>query len=132
MPTIDDMMATTAGDAMLSRRALSDCVKTCLACGFACSSCADACLGEDDIARLRRCVRLDLDCADLCLTTARVLARILDADMELVRPLVSACARACSTCAEACEAHAEQHEHCRICAEECRRCEKSCRALLAS
>lgn len=132
MPTVDDMMTTTPNAALANKKALADCVKTCLACGFACSACADACLGEDDVEVLRRCIRLNLDCADLCLTSARILARVLDADMELIRPLVTACSRACGTCADECERHAQHHEHCKVCAEECRRCEQSCQALLAS
>ena len=39
------------------------------------SPCADDCLSEDDHADLVRCIRLDLDCADVCDATGRILTR---------------------------------------------------------
>jgi hypothetical protein len=102
-----------------------------LRCAQSCTSCADACLSEDSVAELRRCVRLDLDCADICETTGRVLTRQTEYDAPTSKALLAACGEACRTCAEECERHAEHHEHCRICAEACRRCEQACAALLA-
>ncbi|MEO5957680.1 MAG: four-helix bundle copper-binding protein, partial [Opitutaceae bacterium] len=45
-------------------------------CHEVCTACADACLGEPEhLGRLHRCIRVDLDCADVCLATARLLVR---------------------------------------------------------
>ena len=112
--------------------ALARCIEQCLACGLACTSCADACLAEEQIQELVRCIRLNLDCADVCGATGRVLTRQTSTDPRVVRGMLEACARACRVCAEECERHAQHHEHCRVCAEACRRCEQACEDLRSS
>ncbi|WP_017569807.1 four-helix bundle copper-binding protein [Nocardiopsis halotolerans] len=107
------------------------CVEACGACAQTCVLCADACLGEPSVAELVGCVRLNLDCADLCEVTQRVLSR-RTGDDTLARALLKACAEACRLCGEECERHAGHHEHCWVCAETCRRCESTCRELLAA
>ena len=100
-------------------------------CANACTACADACLGEaDDLDRLRRCIRTDLDCADVCTATVRLLARQTDTPNELVHAQLHACVLACRTCAEECAAHARTHEHCRLCGDACRHCQQTCNILL--
>jgi hypothetical protein len=111
---------------------LASTIDTLIMCSEACTSCADACLSEDMVAGLTMCIRLDLDCADICATTARVLTRQTSFDVAIARAQLEACATACMACAAECVTHAGMHEHCRICAEACRRCERACRELLAS
>lgn len=93
-------------------------------------ACADACLSEETVADLRKCIRTNLDCADICETTARVLSRHTNYDANLTRAVLQACAQACKSCGDECAEHAEMHEHCRVCAEACRRCEDACNRLL--
>ncbi|RAY15576.1 four-helix bundle copper-binding protein [Actinomadura craniellae] len=116
----------------VDRDKLRACIEACYSCAQACTACADACLSESDVTGLAKCVRTDLDCADQCETTGRVLSRHTGYDANLTRSVLEACAQACKSCAEECERHASRHEHCRVCAEECRRCERACRDLLAS
>jgi hypothetical protein len=99
-------------------------------CAQTCSMCADACLAEDMVAELRRCIRLNLDCADICRTTASVLGRQVEPDATTVRALLEACRAACSACGTECGSHAEMHEHCRVCADACRQCEEACAQAL--
>ena len=99
-------------------------------CAQTCTSCADACLAEPMVDHLRRCIRLNLDCADICATTSRVLTRQTDVDTALIQDLLRACATACRVCAEECEKHAGMHEHCRLCAEHCRQCVDVCEEML--
>src|SRR5882672_2783434 len=88
------------------------------ACTEACTVCADACLGETaDFDGLRRCLRFDLDCADVCLAAARVLTRQTETPNEIVHAQLHACVVACQACADECARHAGHHEHCRLCAE---------------
>lgn len=108
------------------------CIEACFECSQACSSCADACLGEESIADMRRCIRLDLDCSDLCLAAGRIVTRQTESNVETVRAVVEACAAACKACGDECESHAGHHEHCKVCAAACRRCEEACRSFLAS
>ncbi|NYG54648.1 four-helix bundle copper-binding protein [Nocardioides perillae] len=122
--------AAAGGGLGLDPQVLADCIDACTTCAQACTACADACLGEEMVAELRRCIRTDLDCADVCDATGRVLSRLTPGDLGLVRSLVQACADACRACGDECEQHAGMHEHCRVCAEACRRCEAACRRVL--
>ena len=111
---------------------LSAAIDACLESAQACTACADADIAEEDVAELRTCIGLCLDCADVCGATSRVLSRQTRYDEFLVHRLLQACLRACSSCADECDRHADHHEHCRICAEVCRECETACRRLLDS
>lgn len=99
-------------------------------CGQICTSCADACLAEDNSAHLRRCISTDLDCADVCDATARLVIRQTESPYELVHAQLHACILACQICADECEKHASMHDHCRVCAETCRHCQERCNFLL--
>ena len=105
---------------------LINCIEECYSCAQTCTSCADACLAEDSVKSLTQCIRLDLDCADICNITGRIAARRTGSDEEMIRRMSEACAAACRLCAEGCGKHAKMHEHCRICAEACRRCMSAC------
>ncbi len=84
------------------------------------------------VKELSRCIRLNLDCADICETTGRALSRQVGTDASVLRAFVQTCAEACRACGEECERHAEMHEHCRVCAEACRRCEQACNDLVGA
>ena len=132
MTTTMPMLETYPRKIDLDRRSLASTIDTVLECGEACTECAAACLREGDIAALARCIRLDMDCADVCTATARVLSRHTEDDAGLTRAMLEACITACRACAEECAKHADHHEHCRICADACTRCERACGELLAS
>ncbi|HEX2190574.1 MAG TPA: four-helix bundle copper-binding protein [Longimicrobiaceae bacterium] len=124
------MLETHPRPSSLDRAALADCVHACFDCEQTCTSCADACLGEPMLAELVRCIRLNLDCADVCGATGRLVARQTETEAAVLRAQLQACAEACRACGEECEKHAEMHDHCRVCAEACRECERACRRLL--
>lgn len=90
-------------------------------CAAECNHCATACLDEQDVKMLARCIKLDIDCADICLLTASFVAR----DSEHANHLLKECAEICEACAEECEKHAHM-EHCRKCADACRHCAEAC------
>ena len=116
----------------IDRQKLADCIHACFACGETCTACADACLSEDMVAELIKCIRTNLDCADICATTGAVLSRRTGYDANITRTILEACRVACGSCATECERHAGMHEHCRLCGEACRRCEAACTDLLAA
>lgn len=99
-----------------------------LACAQVCSACASACLTEDE--PVVSCVHSDLNCADVCMTTVRMLSRAAGTDPAVIRAQLEVCVTACEACALQCEDHADRHDHCRLCAQACRRCAEACRALL--
>ncbi|WP_069386494.1 four-helix bundle copper-binding protein [Cellulosimicrobium cellulans] len=128
----DAMLRTYPGDVGLDPDLLTRALEALAACAQTCAACADACLAEDMVADLRRCITTDLNCADICATTLGVLSRHTGYDAAVTRGQLQACVAACGVCAAECEQHAGMHEHCRVCAEACRECEEACRALLAS
>ncbi len=130
MQAIETMLSSTPNVPTVDRRALNNCIDAALECASTCTACADACLGEADVMPLRRCIRLNQDCADACGITARVLSRNFDGDPEFVRDLLEACARICAACGAECQHHARHHEHCKVCAAVCQRCEEQCRTTL--
>jgi len=93
---------------------------------FTCTTCADACLEEEDPRALRSCIRLNLDCADICTVTATLISRPGTQSPEVLRAQLEACIAACMACAEECASHAAHMEHCRVCAEACRACAAAC------
>ena len=78
--------------------ALSDCAQACIAD-------ADDDLSEQNIAEMVRCIRLCLDCADICAATVRVTSRQTEYDAGVTQPLLEACVAACRSCGDECERH---------------------------
>jgi hypothetical protein len=102
------------------------CIQACYECAAVCATCADACLAEDDVAALVTCIRLNLDCSDVCELTGRLFVRPSGRDAPALELQLEACAAMCRACGDECASHAQHMEHCRICAECCRRCADSC------
>jgi ferredoxin len=74
-PSVDaDLLAATID-------ALSDCAQ-------ACTADTDADLSEDNLAAMVRCIRLCLDCTDVCTATAGVISRLAEYDASATRPLL--------------------------------------------
>jgi hypothetical protein len=126
------MLETYPQSINLDRAVLASTIDTLIECSEACTACADACLSEGMVAELTKCIRTNMDCADICATTARVLSRHTGYDANISRTLLDACAMACKSCGDECALHAAAHEHCRICADACRTCEQACRDLRAT
>jgi hypothetical protein len=126
------MLETYPAEITVDRERLADTIEALIACADACTACADACLSEKSVADLTKCVRTNLDCADVCGATARVLSRHTGYDANISRALLEACSAVCKSCGDECGSHASMHEHCRVCAEACRSCEQACRDLLAA
>lgn len=125
-----EMIRTHPAESLIDSGQMAMTVDALIECSEACTSCADACLSEPMIDELRMCIRLNMDCADVCEVTARVLSRHTGTESQMNVALLQACMMACRTCAEECERHGSMHEHCRMCAESCRRCEEACRQML--
>jgi uncharacterized membrane protein len=132
MPHVKSMLDTHPGTSEVDRQVLEEAITAITECATTCSSCADACLGEADVQDLVRCIRLNLDCADICEATARTLVRQTESDWRVVRAQLEACAEACRSCGAECRRHAVHHEHCRVCADACQRCAEACDRLLAA
>lgn len=93
-------------------------------CAIECSHCAMACLDERDVNMLSNCIKLDLDCAEICRTVSSLLSR----GSEHGEHLLKECIEICHACADECEKHSHM-DHCKRCAEECRHCAEECEAI---
>ena len=116
----------------IDRPLLLACIEACFECAQVCTACADACLSEKMVGDLTTCIRTNLDCADICETTGRVLSRHTGYDAHITARMLDACAQACQSCGDVCAQHSTMQEHCRVCAESCRNCEEACRELLGA
>ena len=132
MTIAERMLDTYPGDSRVDKTLLARCIEACSECEEACTACADGCLSEQgQVESLVKCIRLNLDCADICAATARVVSRQTEYDANVTRPQLEACIAACKSCGDECEIHAQHGmEHCRVCAEQCRTCEQACKELL--
>ena len=77
---------------------------------------------------MARCIRLCMDCSDVCTMTYRTASRRTDENRQLIRSVLAVCIEACEICAEECETH--DNAHCRRCAKMCRECAEDCRKAL--
>jgi hypothetical protein len=103
--------------------AMNDCAQACTA-----DNAAD--LSEHNLAEMVRCIRLGLDCTDVCNAAQAVTSRMVEYDPVVLRPLLESCVAICRSCGDECERHVAMHAHCRVCAGACRYCEQACRAQL--
>lgn len=69
---------------------------------------------------MARCIKLDMDCAQICRLAASYMAR----GSEFAHALCRLCADVCQACAEECAKH--QVDHCQHCAQVCRQCAQEC------
>ena len=132
MPQADQqMLQTHPRRTQLDATLLQQCIEACYECAAACTMCADASLGEQQIQMVIRSIRLCLDCADACMATGKIVSRQTESDWALIRAQLQACVVACRECDQECQRCARQGmEHCRVCAEVCRRCEDVCNRLM--
>jgi hypothetical protein len=79
---------------------------------------------------MRQCIRVCLDCSDVCEATGKLAARRTGSNEQVLREMLELCARVCDECAAECEKH--DHEHCKLCAQMCRECAADCRVAAES
>lgn len=94
-------------------------------CAIECNHCMISCLEEKDVKAMKRCIKLDIDCAEVCQVTASLLSR----GSEVSEKMLAACAEICNACADECGKHS-QMDHCKRCADVCRQCAEECSALV--
>lgn len=88
-------------------------------CHEACQRCADAWLAHSPLGPdALRCIRLIVDCGDLCAAAAEVLPEIESEKIALVRSRLNACVFACERCVR--EAARHRAPHSASCVEACR------------
>ena len=102
-----------------------DCIDTCMECHSICTETAYYCLTQGGQHADAKHVRLLLDCAEICQTSADYMLRSSD----LHGKTCGLCAEVCKRCAESCEKIGQNDELMKKCAEICRRCAESCKKM---
>lgn len=103
---------------------MQECIENCGECERVCHETVSDCLEKGGRHAEAAHVRLLLDCADICHTSAAFMAR----GSEHHRSVCNTCMDVCEACASSC-ARFEQDEMMRTCADMCRRCAESCRRM---
>jgi hypothetical protein len=107
---------------------VSEALTSLAECALVCAVCADACGNEHD-DDLGTCIRLDVDCATICWSTAELLTRRPIVEPGIIMRALNTCAEMCRRCAAECAGHGERHAHCATCAEACEHCADACEQL---
>jgi hypothetical protein len=122
--TVERMLKAHPEPPFAAAEPLTDCIKAVVECAEVCTQCADACVAEHT-EWLEHCIRICLDCADICATTAKIMSRQSEPDLEIVASSIALCQMAAHACGEECTKHAPWHAH-------CQRAEAGCQALMSS
>lgn len=100
------------------------CIDNCQQCHEVCLGMISYCLQKGGRHAEASHIRMLIDCAEICETSANFMIR----GSDLHRLTCGACAEVCDRCAEDCERMADD-ETMRRCAETCRRCAESCNRM---
>jgi hypothetical protein len=103
---------------------MQTCIDDCLDCHSICLETVNHCLQMGGKHAGPRHIRLLLDCAEVCQTSANFMLR----NSDLHRQVCGVCADVCIACAESCEQFRDDAQM-MACAEVCRRCAESCREM---
>jgi hypothetical protein len=92
-------------------------------CMTKCNHCFNACLKEENVDMMTKCIQLDRECAEICSYLQGAITR----NSPFIKQLATICAEICQTCGEECNRH--HHDHCQRCADACFQCAKACREV---
>ncbi len=109
----------------MSHENYQQCIDACQACAIECLHCTNACLQEDDVKMLARCIKLNQDCAGIC----RLAVDYMSGGSEFAEEVCRLCADICNECGKECQKHS-QMEHCQVCADACYHCYEECRKMV--
>lgn len=105
---------------------MRECIQRCTDCHNVCVETVSHCLELGGPHAEARHIRLLLDCAQICATSADFMLR----GSDLHGRVCGVCAEVCDRCAVDCERFGDD-EQMRRCAEACRRCAEACRRMAA-
>jgi hypothetical protein len=103
---------------------MQSCIEDCLSCHRICVETTAYCLQKGGKHAAADHIRILLDCAQICATSADFMLR----GSDLHTHTCAACAAVCEACAASCAQMADD-EMMKRCADTCRRCAESCREM---
>lgn len=105
---------------VIMERAMTTLIEKLCECQAMCKYCFNACLEEDNVQMMTRCIKLDVECAEIC----GLAISSVSYEGGFTPGILKICAEACRKCAEECRKH--QYIHCLECAKACEECAKAC------
>jgi hypothetical protein len=106
---------------------IQQCIQNCTDCHHICLETVLYCLRQGGKHAEPDHIRLLLDCAEICQTSANFMIR----GSDLHARTCGVCAEVCERCAEDCERMGDDAQM-KACAEICRRCADSCRRMASA
>lgn len=106
---------------------MQKCIQECLNCHSTCVQTISYCLQQGGKHAEPTHIRLLLDCAEICQTSANFMLR----GSDLHGRVCGVCAEICEQCTRSCEQFGNDPQM-ETCAESCRRCADSCRRMASS
>jgi hypothetical protein len=103
---------------------MQSCIEECLHCHRVCVEMTAHCLEKGGRHAAAGHIRVLMDCAQICATSADFMLRGSPLHMNTC----AACAIVCEACAQSCDQFADD-EVMKRCADVCRRCAASCREM---
>lgn len=103
---------------------MQECIDNCLNCHSTCVEAINHCLQIGGPHAEPTHIRLLMDCAQVCQTSADFMLRMSDLHPETC----GVCADVCERCAIDCERFGDD-ETMKACAQACRKCAESCRSM---
>lgn len=104
---------------------MTRCIRLCQDCHVLCVRMIGHCVELGGRHAAPDHIRLLMDCAQICTTTADYMAR----ESSLHDRMCGLCSEICRLCAESCEHIAGDDQMVKQCAEMCRRCAESCKQM---
>jgi hypothetical protein len=105
---------------------MQECIQNCLSCHGICLNTVTHCLQMGGVHAEASHIRLMLDCAEICQTSANFMLR----NSNLHHMTCGVRAEICTRCAEDCERFDDPQM--RACAKMCRQCADSCQRMAAA
>ena len=118
-------VTATAAEGHPTSDEMKRCIQLCQDCHALCTQVIGHCLKLGGRHAAPAHIRLLMDCAQICTTTADYMAR----ESALHQRVCSLCSEICRLCVESCEQVAGDDQLLKQCAEMCRRCAESCKKM---
>jgi hypothetical protein len=108
------------------KQELEECIRECNECADECLKTIAYCLEQGGKHVGSAHMKLMMDCAEICRTSANFMLR----ESEMSMDLCMLCADICEECATSCESFGQDDAQMLECANACRACATSCREMV--
>lgn len=126
MPQASVLLRHDQAPSVFDPQAFALCIDAAFKAAQACMTCSDMCLAVEDARLLIKCIRLNGDCADVCVATGWMLSREPHPERDTMQRQLEACVHLCEETAAECERLGAIYPHAKVTATACKRCVVAC------